>query len=50
MDHCYWKNPLNYAVDRAQSGQVAAILDFWCMTVVISGVYIGLCIWTLSNF
>jgi len=43
MDYCYGTNPLNFGVNPPGYGRLAAILDFWCMTlVVLSSEYVGL--------
>ena len=50
MHYCYGTNMLNLGVDPTQSGQVATICDFrWMTLVVLSSVYVVLCIWILNK-
>jgi len=40
IDYCYYKNKINFGVGPTQNGQLAAILNFYCMTsITTSGVY-----------
>ena len=51
MDYCYGLNPLNVGADPTENGQLVAILDFCCMTLLFTTcVYVGLYICILSKF